>query len=404
MNKLLSKLNAIDNGEEVKLSVSVQAGIVEHTQMQTLMESLNAIAEAGKEDELTTVEEMVNEGCDKCDCNGSCKPDCSCGCSPVNEADDGKNCKDCNGTGTDGGPDDDDCDSCGGSGEEVNESINEAQITLSINDLQSTDAETLSQMLHLAGVAEAPTMGMDDVYSPMGDMGMGDPMGMDPMADPMGDMGMDDPMGTAIGGGMDAGMDDMGAMGNDPDFGDGGFDSAPPMDGAELGPSDMDALGAEPEMDAPMDEPIDSGDYDAGFDAEMDEPIPGGSDDPSIAMDPSDDDYDINYGDDEGMDIEPMDAVPTDMDSEDDAMVMGDYAEESLDDMLALAGVDKIAEEEDDEVWANQPNVKSSGEVPGDGPNRRHSSYPAAAGGDNPMNVTERAKSLKARLKMYKGA
>lgn len=220
--------------------------------------------------------------------------------------------------------------------------IDEANVTISIDDLQSTDMETLSQMLHLAGVADAPSMGMGDVYSPAGDMGM-DPMGMD-------DMGMDDP-----------------------------------MDGGDIGPSDID------DMSMDMDEPEDMGmepdfpsdDYEAGFDAEM------GDD-----MDDMDD----------GMGMEPMDDPIVDMSPEDDAMVMGDYAEESLEDMLKLSGVQKV-QEEDDEVWANEPNERSTSDamnLPSAGPNKASKHGHGARPGDNPMAVTERTKVLKAKLQMFK--
>jgi len=212
--------------------------------------------------------------------------------------------------------------------------LDEAQINLSITDLNSTDAESLSQMLHLAGMAETPTLGMDDVYSPAGDEGIPGELGAEPIEEPMA-----------------------------------------ALPGDELGAGDMDAFD-EPEI-APEPEPapeLDSSDYEAGFDAEM--------------------------GDEE-MGIEPMDDVPTDMDDEDDAVVMGDYAEESLESMLALAGVDMLPEE-DGKVWDNEPDETSTGEVPAGGPNRKHTSFKKANGGDNAMAVTERAKNLKAKLATFK--
>lgn len=257
---------------------------------------------------------MKESGCPNCSCEGTCEPDCECGCKP---------------------------------GIDESEQVNEAQINLSINDLNSTDAETLSQLLHLAGVAEQP----------------GGDMGMDPMA-------------------------------SDPDFGDAGFDSAPPMDGGMVGMDDMAALDVEPEpMDAePVDmgmgpdmdmgpEPMD-GDLEGAFDAEMSAPEVDG---------------------DGGMEIEPMDDVPVDMDADDDAVVMGDYTEESLDDLLQLAGVKKI--EEDPKAWSNEPDEEALPHDVMDQPGKPfggNKHYPAAAGGDNPMAVKERAEKLKRKLEMYK--
>lgn len=229
-----------------------------------------------------------------------------------------------------------DCDPCEC---DDKEKLDEAQINLSINDLNSTDAETLSQILHLAGVAETG-----------GDMG-GVPGDLPPAP-------IEEPMA--------------------------------PMAGDILGMGAMDALDAEmpePEMDAADDDyDMNYGDdYEAGFDAEMD----------AEPMDNVDG----------GMEIEPMDDVPTDMDAEDDAMVLGDYAEESLNDILALSGLDMLPEEDDPKAWSNEPEEKETPndvmDMPGKtlGGNTHHK---ASALGDNPMAVKERAKILKKRLGAYK--
>ena len=213
------------------------------------------------------------------------------------------------------------------------EQLDEAQINLSITDLNSTDAETLSQMLHLAGVAEQPGGDMGGVPGNL------PPAPVEPIAPMGGDM---------------MGMDDMGAL---------------------------DAEPIEPEMDEPMGPADDMMDYEAGFDAEMDAPMG-----------------------DEGMEIEPMDDVPTDMSPEDDAMVLGDYTEESLNDILQLAGMDLLPEE-DDKLHANEPDEKLAPNDVMDMPGKtlggnRH--YRATALGDNPMAVKERAELLKKRLGAYK--
>lgn len=229
-----------------------------------------------------------------------------------------------------------------------NKKLNEANVTISIDDLQSTDMESLSQMLHLAGVADTGGMGMDDVYSPADDMGMDDPMGGD-------DLGMD-PMAPDMGANIAGG----------------------PVPGDELGSSDMDSLNTEPDMEMEPDlEPeMPTDDYEGGFDAEM--------------------------GDETGMDMEPMDEPVVDMSPEEDGVVMGDYAEESLEDMLRLSGVEQVQEKDDDNEWENEPDPRVRSRIPGAGPNRAHHRGDGARPGDNPMAVTERTNTLKAKLQAFK--
>ena len=170
--------------------------------------------------------------------------------------------------------------------------INEAQINLSITDLNSEDAEALSQLLHIAGVAEksaAPELG-----------GMPGDLPPDPIDVPM------DPMA-----GDTLGMDDMG---------------------------DFDTEMPEPDMDPAPD--LDSDDYDGGFDAAMDmDDVDQGmeiepSDDVDVDMTPDDeavimqDDFAIN---DllalSGMDILPEEDEDHMWDNEPDPESADDYSD-----------------------------------------------------------------------------
>lgn len=234
----------------------------------------------------------------------------------------------------------------------MNKKVNEAQINLNITDLNSTDAETLSQLLHLAGVAETPQMDGTDVYSPYN---QSTPVPQDP---------------NSFGSELDN------------------------LSGDTITPSDIDSMNTD------------------DFDSEV------------TTVSPEDDDYDINYGDDDmsgdiigfdgsddelpdtefddfsntdadagldsepGMEIEPMDEPETDMSAEDDSVVLGDYAQEGLEDMLKLAGLEMLPEE-DDKLWDNEPDEKSSGEPPSGGPNRAQHRGHGARPGDNPMSMNE---------------
>ena len=142
-------------------------------------------------------------------------------------------------------------------GSTMTENLNEAQYTLSVDGLESADADTLSQILSLAGQAETPA-----------DLGIGSPMDADLGLGSMNDLG---PADDAIGGDLMTGTD-ADTMG---DFRD-ALDTEP-------------ELGVEPEIEEP----------------EIVEPIPGGSEDEAVAMDPSDDDYEINYGE-AGVDDEDL--------------------------------------------------------------------------------------------------
>ena len=232
----------------------------------------------------------------------------------------------------------------------------EAQIRLDITGLESTDAETLSQLLSLAGVAQNSGA-------------MGDPMMADPMGDPMGGVPGDLPPLPAE-------------------------EPMAPMSGDTLGMDDMGAFDQEiPEPDMYMDEPeIDSGDFDGGFDAAM--------------------------GDENGMEIEPSDDVDTDMSQTDDDVVLGKYSsgpemddnteeledDYDLNELLALSGMDALPEsEDDDKLYANEPNEVSMNDysnMPSGGPNSKKSNRQAAP---NAVKVVERAEKLKKRLQAIKG-
>lgn len=168
--------------------------------------------------------------------------------------------------------------------------LTEANVNLSINDLNSSDMQALSQILSLAGQAESSGMGSGMGMAPEDDLGSYD--GLSSMSGPDGDMSSDVgsiDMGTTpapFDMGMDLGLDDP--MGGEEE----------PM-GMEMGdeePMDMEMdLGAEPGAEPGADEPM-------GMEMPM-------NDDPIDTVDGFDDDMDadVDLGlEDEG-DMEPMD-------------------------------------------------------------------------------------------------
>ena len=262
----------------------------------------------------------------------------------------------------------------------------EAQIDVSINGLSSTDAETLSQMLHLAGIAQ---------------QGGGGDMGMDPMG---GDMGMD-PMGNPVSA-MTPGIDDSGM-----DMG--------PMNGDTLGTGDMAAFDQEGPMDMHGgdmgmdgdDDYHDHEDYEGGFDAEM------GA---GMEIEPADDMGAMSADDDAAVastwDNEPdeMDAsIPPSQSMATMNGTRGDAPEEELEDdfdvndLLQLSGMKRLPEnDEEDKVYDNEPDEESSSDysdLPTGGPNKKKSKSQGAPEAVKTIAVKERAERLKRKLAAAKG-
>lgn len=234
------------------------------------------------------------------------------------------------------------------------EKLDEAQIRLDITGLESEDANTLSQMLALAGVAQdtAP-MGAEPA------MDMGADQAVD-MADPMAvDSHEHEPF--------DADMD------GDHDHED------HHMDGMDIDVAD------DPGVMGPEDDKMV---MQSAFEAALD-------DEDEITETESKPDFADLDGD--GDKEEPMKKATKDAEEDEEL-------EESLEDLLALAGQMMQVTEEDeealDETWANEPDPKLHPEVPSGGPNRAQGSYKATAGGDNPMAVRE--SSLRAKLANFK--
>lgn len=181
--------------------------------------------------------------------------------------------------------------------------LTEAQVQLSIQDLSSSDLQTLSQILSLAGQAE-------QAAGLMGGMGA-TPMGSDPM-DPMGS-----PAGLS-GVGEDA---PLAMAGPDADYGTGATDAG------------MDDLGMGDDMSLGMDD-LSMGD-DMGGDADMDLGLGG--------LDTGADEIGAEGGDDMMGDEFDLSADDLGMPAEDDMM-------EGFERMFALAGLMEAEEEELDEA------------------------------------------------------
>ena len=190
--------------------------------------------------------------------------------------------------------------------------LTEAQVNLSIADLSSSDLQTLSQILSLAGQAEqaAGLMGGMGGIGGMGAVGgmASDPMASDPLAsDPMAGGGIDAPGGIGENG-------PLAMAGPDADY---GMDS-----GLDLNAAADDGLG--------MDDGLGLGD-DLGLE---------GGDDMGA------DEFDLTMGDLGGTDID------------EDAMV-----EESFNRLFALCGLNESEEAEDEEVIEEDESAMEGEEV-----------------------------------------
>ena len=218
--------------------------------------------------------------------------------------------------------------------------LTEAQVNLSIADLSSSDLQTLSQILSLAGQAEqaAGLMGGMGGIGGMGAVGgmASDPMASDPLAsDPMAGGGIDAPGGIGENG-------PLAMAGPDADYGmdsglglNAGADDGLGMDdGLGLG----DGLGLDDGMGADMGTDMDLG---------MDDLAAGGDD---LGLEGGDDmgadEFDLTMGDLGGTDID------------DDAMV-----EESFNRLFALCGLNESEEAEDEEVIEEDESAMEGEEV-----------------------------------------
>ncbi len=213
--------------------------------------------------------------------------------------------------------------------------LTEAQVTMSIADLSSSDLQTLSQMLALAGQAEQAA----GLMGGMGGIGGMDAVGglaSDPLADPMAG-GIDAPGGIGENGPLAmAGPDDSYGMDSGLDLNAGADDGLGMDDGLGLG----DDLGLDDGMGADM-----------GADMGMDDGL--GLDDgmgDDLGLDGGDDmgadEFDLTMGDLGGTDID------------DDAMV-----EESFNRLFALCGLNESEEAEDEEVIEEDESAMEGEEV-----------------------------------------
>ena len=212
--------------------------------------------------------------------------------------------------------------------------LTEAQVTMSIADLSSSDLQTLSQMLALAGQAEQAA----GLMGGMGGIGGMDAVGglaSDPLADPMAG-GIDAPGGIGENGPLAmAGPDDSYGMDSGLDLNAGADDGLGMDDGLGLG----DDLGMDDGMGADM-----------GADMGMDDGL--GLDDgmgDDLGLDGGDDmgadEFDLTMGDLGGTDID------------EDAMV-----EESFNRLFALCGLNE-SEEAEDEVIEEDESAMEGEEV-----------------------------------------
>ena len=212
--------------------------------------------------------------------------------------------------------------------------LTEAQVTMSIADLSSSDLQTLSQMLALAGQAEQAA----GLMGGMGGIGGMDAVGglaSDPLADPMAG-GIDAPGGIGENGPLAmAGPDDSYGMDSGLDLNAGADDGLGMDDGLGLG----DDLGLDDGMGADM-----------GADMGMDDGL--GLDDgmgDDLGLDGGDDmgadEFDLTMGDLGGSDID------------EDTMV-----EESFNRLFALCGLNE-SEEAEDEVIEEDESAMEGEEV-----------------------------------------
>ena len=212
--------------------------------------------------------------------------------------------------------------------------LTEAQVTMSIADLSSSDLQTLSQILSLAGQAEQAA----GLMGGMGGIGGMDAVGglaSDPLADPMAG-GIDAPGGIGENGPLAmAGPDDSYGMDSGLDLNAGADDGLGMDDGLGLG----DDLGLDDGMGADM-----------GADMGMDDGL--GLDDgmgDDLGLDGGDDmgadEFDLTMGDLGGSDID------------EDTMV-----EESFNRLFALCGLNE-SEEAEDEVIEEDESAMEGEEV-----------------------------------------
>lgn len=212
--------------------------------------------------------------------------------------------------------------------------LTEAQVTMSIADLSSSDLQTLSQMLALAGQAEQAA----GLMGGMGGIGGMDAVGglaSDPLADPMAG-GIDAPGGIGENGPLAmAGPDDSYGMDSGLDLNAGADDGLGMDDGLGLG-DDLgmnDGMGADMGADMGMDDGLGLDDG-MGDDLGLD-----GGDDMGA------DEFDLTMGDLGGSDID------------EDTMV-----EESFNRLFALCGLNE-SEEAEDEVIEEDESAMEGEEV-----------------------------------------
>lgn len=187
--------------------------------------------------------------------------------------------------------------------------LSEAQVQLSIQDLSSSDLQTLSQILSLAGQAEQSA----GLMSGMGGMTSG-AMGGDPLQD-----AMDEGAGPMAMAGPDASYGTDGAATNDEIIASGDDFGI----GADVGMGDDLGIGADLDADPSM-----NSDMDMGSDLDM-----GGDEEFDLSMD----DMGEPAAEDDGFDL-----------SMDDIGAEEESLEESFARMFSLAGLNE-SEEEDDE-------------------------------------------------------